>query len=110
MTYFNTTHQTGEELLGEYRKAHNQDDAVCLLFYDFPDERLSASQVHQRLIIRRSIKESTPLTSIRRSMTSLADRNFLVKTDEQRKGPYGRPEYKYCLKYQVPSTGQGEMF
>ena len=105
MTYFNTTHQTGEDL-GEYRsKARNQDDAGLFLFDDFPDEMLSASQVHKRLILRKSIKESTPLTSIRRSMTNLTDINVLVKTDEQRKGPYGRPEYKYCLP-----TGQGEMF
>ena len=39
-----------------------------------------------------------PITSIRRAITNLTNDEKLVKTDNQKTGPYGKPSYCWKLK------------
>jgi len=50
------------------------------------------------LIDNESINEQTPLTSIRRAITDLTNRNRLVKTDKKVLGSAGRKTYTWKLK------------
>ena len=100
MTYHNTTHSTGEELRDFRRKTLAQDHLVLEFFKKHPNETFTPSQVLHRLFA-----ENVPVTSVRRAMTNLTDRGKLEKTTEQRKGPFGRPEYCWRLP-----GGQLDMF
>lgn len=100
MTYFNTTHQAGKELL-DFRAAGKAQDEIVLDYFQRNAAfrtNLTASEVYDLLIDARLLSRKTPLTSIRRSMTCLMRNNRLVKTTTQRKGPFGRPEYCYALQ------------
>lgn len=89
--YYNTTDEVGDQLKQHRRKAVEQDTAV-LEFYSCL-AAASPSQCHEMLIKAGVISGATPLTSIRRSITSLTTRGLLVKTDQRVIGAYGRPEF-----------------
>jgi len=95
MTYHNTTEQTGPELK-EYRcKARTQDLAILGFFTANAGRKYTASEVHSWLTRTYSNWQRVPLTSVRRAMTNLHQSNKINKTEDQRMGPYGRPEYCY---------------
>lgn len=89
--YFNTTGMSGADLAEVLEQVSRQDRIVLQYFARV--ERTSPSRCHQALISNNEIDSSTPLTSIRRSITTLTARNFLKKTDEKTKGKYGRTEF-----------------
>lgn len=102
--YYNTTHSTGPDLT-EYRaKARKQEDVVFAHFA-IKNKPMSASMVHSNLVSFGVIGSQVPLTSIRRAITNLTTSNLLRKTDKQRTGPFGKPEYLYSL-----AAGQQELF
>lgn len=90
--YHNTTHQSGAILQDFAAKAQTQDDLVMWLFEAFNNDGITPSKVWQDLITLHKIDRSTPLTSIRRSITNLTKSGKLEQTELQRKGFYGRPE------------------
>jgi hypothetical protein len=45
-----------------------------------------------------SVRDRVPITSIRRSLTNLTESGFLIKTDRQRIGAKGKPEYIWEYK------------
>jgi predicted ArsR family transcriptional regulator len=51
----------------------------------------SPSQVHADIL------RTSPLTSVRRSISNLTADGKLVKTERKVQGPYGRPEYVWRL-------------
>ena len=89
--YFNTTNLEGEDLRDAKQKATNQNDLVIELFREKQDP-MTPSEVWKILIGRNSIKSVTPLTSIRRSITSLTTAGLLELTTNQKTGMFGRPE------------------
>jgi len=104
----NSYHQTTDaspDGLRRYRiAAKKQDDIVLGWFLAHPGQALTASEVYRSLRQVQLISIYTPLTSIRRAITNLTP-SKLVKTDETRMGPYGRPEHCYRL-----AKGQQELF
>ena len=91
MTYFNTNHVRGRQLAEYEGKAATQDDRILAFFRKHSQASFTPSQVHHALIM------SCPITSVRRSVSSLTERGLLEKTETQRQGPYGRPEYCWRL-------------
>ena len=94
--YHATTPLTQQQLAGAMRTAEQQDEAVLAIFRA-TQQPMAPSQVWQVGIDhgRRWL-----LTSVRRSITNLADENcrVLVKLQGQsRPGPYGKPEGLWCL-------------
>jgi hypothetical protein len=83
-SYHNTTEVHGEQLRLFENRCGEQEQAV-LAFFAAGGE-WSPSQVWQRVL------PFAPLTSVRRAITNLTRSGRLVKTSQQRTGPYGRPE------------------
>jgi len=61
-------------------------------FKIFHDKSWTPSEVWQNCF-----DESTPITSVRRSITNLEKRGELEQTKEQREGFYGKPNYTWRL-------------
>lgn len=90
---------TAEERAHGERKAVEQEAAVLAFFRANPGA-WSPSQVHERVF-----PQDVPLTSTRRAMTNLADKERhqgeppLMKVEEERRrGPFGRPEHLWRLR------------
>lgn len=88
--YYNTTNSIPEKLTAYLKATQTQDDAI-LTFFRANEQSFTPFEV-QELVLPKA-----PVTSVRRSMTNLTDRGFLVKTDEQRNGLYVRPNYCWRL-------------
>lgn len=89
--FYNTTSESGETLQEFEAKAKNQEDIIQKTFAYY--RKLSASQC--ATIISHLHGIDPPLTSVRRAITNLKNKNILVRTENKRKGIYGRPEYIY---------------
>lgn len=97
--YYNTTNVTGQQRELFQEKATTQNEKVLQLFKRFKTP-LSPSQVLKYYIDSANTPNSskTPITSIRRSITTLTERGELIKTEFQIDGPYNRPEFLWRLK------------
>ncbi len=101
LSYFNTTALRGKSLQREIVTAKSQEKII--LDYFKVKKSLSPSQVYRfRGVIGLG---NVPITSIRRSITMLTYGKKLVKTEKQRIGLYGKPEFVWELK-----TGQINIF
>lgn len=85
--FHNTTPLTGEQLAIAFAVAENQDQIVMRIMDDGVSR--TPSQVWQ---LGYHMGRQWLLTSVRRSMSNLEHAGALTKLDEQRDGPYGRPE------------------
>ncbi len=92
MTYYNTTHEEGQQLSLYEGLARTQDERIYEYFHNNWHAEMSPSQVQNCLAMT-----DVPLTSIRRAITSLTNEGKLVKTDRKVRGPYGRPEHCWRL-------------
>ena len=88
-TFFNTTRETGEVLKEMTAAAGKQNQEVLSIMRRL--KSATPSQVH------RAYGTLTPITSIRRAMTTLTSDGHLVKTDQKVMGPYARPEFIWKL-------------
>ena len=89
--YYNTLGHEGDELRTYKRRAFNQDKVIHQFMLLFPCDGYTPSEVN------RIVLPGTPVTSVRRSINTLTRQGKLVKTSEQRVGPYGRPETVWRL-------------
>lgn len=94
MAYYNTTHLTVEDLRRRWVKAERQDDRVYLIMIH--KKEATASEVHEAYTRARGM-DKTPITSIRRAMNTLLKSGMIIKTDKQRIGPLGSPEYVFKI-------------
>ena len=99
-TYYDTTRVSDDDYKEFTVKASKQGRKILKHFQDNPDQEYTPSEIWEKLF-----GDPTPLTSIRRAITNLTkpskNNNFnppLEKTDTQKDGPYGRPEYTWKLK------------
>jgi len=96
--YYNTTNENGLNYKSNLKQATNQEQLTLAVFQTYPNDNLSAYDVWKFLIDNESINEQTPLTSIRRAISDLTNRNRLVKTDKKVLGGAGRKTYTWRLK------------
>jgi len=95
--YHNSLAHEGDKLRTYEQKAMSQDEIILLHFANEGDwfgidvYGYTPSQVNHYCL------PNAPLTSVRRSMNTLTKQGKLIKTDEQRMGPYGRPETVWRL-------------
>ena len=85
--YYNSTPIQGDLLAQARRIAGQQDQAVMKVFED--GQPHTPSDVWATLV---NGGRNLLLTSVRRSITSMEHAGALVKMDDDRIGPYGRPE------------------
>ena len=96
--YYNTTNENGLNYKSNLKQATNQEQLTLAVFQTYPNDNLSAYDVWQFLIDNESINEQTPLTSIRRAITDLSNKDKLVKTHMKVLGSAGRSTYTWRLK------------
>jgi len=107
-SYYQTTPLTQTQLIGAQRVAKTQDERILALFRRFPHRPLAASQVHEALsrIFKESGGSPVPLlTSVRRSLSTLAKEGLLDHLSLMIVGPHGRPETLYQLAKDRPDQG-----
>jgi hypothetical protein len=88
--FFNTIDAKGEELKRYRDNAGKQEKRVLELFSVY--RTLSPSSL---LAVYRD--SSVPLTSLRRAITTLTNKGFLIKTDRLTKGNYGMNEHVWTI-------------
>lgn len=91
--YYNTTNQKGSELSKRIIKTHSQDIGIYQIFLSNPDNLYSPSQIHGQVF------QSSPITSIRRSISTLAapENGFLIKTDIMSESEYKHDQHCWKL-------------
>lgn len=90
--YFNTTDLKGDELKESIARAFKQEEIILSLFKRHGN--LSPSDVLKLLDFQ------YPITSVRRAITNLTTKHYLIKTKVQKKGLYGKAEYIWALPEQ----------
>lgn len=93
MTYFQTTPMQGDQLALAIDSASRQDDYI-LSVYQRAGRALSPSEVHE---VTQREGRTWPITSIRRSITTLTKSGALVKLHALRTGDHGKPEHLWTL-------------
>jgi hypothetical protein len=90
--YFNTTNEQGQELREARSKTIIQQDRIVNFLKINPKHDFTPCEVHKALF-----DSNTPLTSIRRAMTTATGQGLIVQTGNKRKGIYGKDNF--CWRY-----------
>jgi len=97
--YFPTTDLTETELKERKIRAGTQNAQILGIFREHPDILLTPFEV-RNIWFKRGYRD-VPVTSIRRSITTLTDLKYLVKTSIMRKGEYGEQNHCWTLKKEL---------
>jgi len=95
MSYYNTTSLEGSELKHAWSKNATQDEVVLAVFLTNKTVVFTPHEIQS--ILRDDYEKLYPITSVRRSINTLTEREALIKTTTKRKGPWGASNY--CWKY-----------
>lgn len=95
LSFFNTTELVAPQLTACIIQSKKQDDLVLEAFK--VKKRLTPSEVWQYLIRTGRIESNTPLTSLRRSITTLTYKGLLSNTLVKKIGIFGRPENTWMI-------------
>lgn len=90
--FYNTTNLFGSELKEHQMRAGTQNKIILDYFKSVPGLLLTPFDV-QKLF-----PGNVPITSIRRSLTTLTNLGYLLKTDNKRIGEYGEMNHTWKLK------------
>jgi len=91
MSFYNTTHETGDVLKESHHRASSQESRILNYFLMF-GKPLSPSMILQQMSL------NCPITSVRRALTNLTLDNKLFKTDDYCIGTYGKREHLWRLR------------
>lgn len=88
-SFHNTIEARGDQLKSYESRASSQELSILSFFKQHPTRMFTPSEIHKKLFD----PFQTPLTSVRRAITNLAQAGELRKTDIKVTGPYGMPEH-----------------
>lgn len=91
--YYNTVGETGATLKEYRKKAQGQNDMVLKAMKELG--KASPSQ------LMKYFPPSTPITSVRRSLSNLTREGYLRMTEQTAKGLFGRLEHVWELSAQM---------
>ena len=102
--YYNTNNESGVELLDSRTKALTQDELILEIYeiheqHDIDRHGLTPELV--RYTCEEFYGKAWPITSIRRSISTLTKAGKLTKTSKLHKGRYGKNEHIWKLASQV---------
>jgi hypothetical protein len=100
--FYNTPKLDGKPMVKAERDAEGQETVLLRYFKLY--KSMSASQAHSHF------PKSVPLTSIRRAMTNLMKAGKVEKTEKQRIGLYGKPEFIYVALPEKKKESQLSLF
>jgi len=90
-SFHNTIDYTGELLLKAEQNARKQEDKILIFFVSKPGERFTPFE------IQKAVLPYAPVTSVRRAMTNLTTKGYLIKTDDQKLEEWGKHNYLWKL-------------
>jgi hypothetical protein len=102
-SYHNTTGLAGEQLERRIEQAQSQEEAVEALFEAHPAACLTPFEVQDVAL------PNSPITSVRRAITNFTDQGVLRKTDHQKDGPHGDPNYTWTLNREPTLFDQSDI-
>jgi hypothetical protein len=92
--YYNTTNLSGLDLKNAQGSVLKQEDRIYEFFKANANREITPFEVLEALYEHSPV----PITSVRRAITNLTDEDKLIKTNNQKTGPYGKPSYCWKLK------------
>ena len=98
--YHDTVPELPENLEKFEAKALKQREKIVSFFKENAGHKFTPAEVYQACYPDSNV----PLTSVRRAITNLTNDNVLIKTDEIKKGLYGRNNCKWF--YPLRATQQ----
>ena len=84
MIYYNTIYETCKELKDSHTKTLKQDDIILKIFFLYPDQFYTPFDVQS--ILMDTYSKDYPITSIRRSINTLTNKEHLIKTSAKKQG------------------------
>lgn len=96
MRFYNTTNLKGEELKNAWSKTAKQEDVILAVFLTHADIPFTPFEVQD--ILQRDYEKIYPITSIRRAINTLTEREAIEKTLIRRKGPFGVTNYCWIYR------------
>ena len=102
--FYNTNNQIGKELRTSWANTKTQDEVILEIYeiheaYDIDKFGLTPELV--RHTCEEFYGKTWPITSIRRSISTLTKAGKLTKTSKLQKGPYGKKEHIWKLSAQI---------
>lgn len=94
LDFFNTISLTGDQLKECRQNTMTQNERVLNIFKEY-QKPFTPFQVHD--IYRQIYHTNTPITSIRRAITSLTCEGKLTKTPNMKIEEYGKPNYYWII-------------
>lgn len=91
-SFYNTIKLRGSDLRDADGKAKSQEDIILAFFMRCPGMRFTPFDIQEILL------PAAPITSIRRAMTTLVYKDKLEKTNYQKPGKLGKPNYMWQLR------------
>jgi Fe2+ or Zn2+ uptake regulation protein len=104
MNFFNTIKLSWFDKKKEERKFTGQNLEILKIFEHYGGGELTPWEVYS--LKGNANLKGVPLTSIRRGISSLTRRGFLVKTDAKRLGGYGKINHCWRLNLKKVSYGK----
>ena len=93
--YYNTNEETGTTLNSSRNNAVKQEDLVLGIFQRYRAQNLTPEEVSDAL---EQDGHVYPITSIRRAITDLTNKDVLKKTDYMRMGSWNKMTHAWRLK------------
>ena len=94
--FFPTTKLTEAELKERKIRAGTQNAQILQIFREHPGQLFTPFEIRS-IWFKRGYRD-VPITSIRRSITTLTDLGYIVKTQEMRKGEYGENNHTWGMR------------
>jgi len=91
MSYYNTNKEKYEVLDRSQKKTERQANVILNFFESNPNKLYTPFEVKDTLRL------ACPITSVRRAITDLENKNKLVKTNLMRQGIYGKQNHTWKL-------------
>lgn len=101
MSYYNTVNEKGDDLKKNKIKAQSQDEVISDFFINNPGELFTPWEIRNMVFN----PPYPPITSVRRSMTTLTKKGILEKTNHKKHvGQYDRVSYSWTLNEKFRET------
>jgi len=94
--FYNTIYLDNDQLTKANAEAMKQEEFITAIFKSNPNKPISPSQIHK--VYGKDFSKNVPLTSIRRAITNLTEKNILRKTGIMVDGIYGKPEHCWVME------------
>jgi hypothetical protein len=97
--FYNTIDLTGAELEKAKADTLKQEELIQAIYKRNAGKAISPSQILE--VVNTHYSLNWPLTSIRRSITNLTDKEALIKLETMTEGIYGKPEHQWKFNLKI---------